>query len=65
MKKLVLTRLIVVHTHEDIDAVSAKIWLAVRNHLVLSPQAYEEIPMKALRDKKMLKFQIYLLFLTI
>jgi len=54
-KKLVISRLIVGHTHEDIDAVFARIWLAVRNQLVLSPQAYEEILMKALRERKNVK----------
>ena len=56
-KKLVLSRLIVGHTHEDIDAVFAKIWIAVRDQAVVSPQAYEEILKRALREKKNVKIQ--------
>lgn len=56
-KKLVLSRLIVGHTHEDIDAVFAKIWIAVRDQAVVSPQAYDEILKKALREKKNVKIK--------
>jgi len=55
--KIVITRLIVGHTHEDIDAVFAKIWKALRDLQVISPQAYEEIMRKALKEKKNLKIK--------
>jgi hypothetical protein len=39
-KKLVLTRLPVGHTHEDIDSKFAVIWKRLRNKFLLSPQHY-------------------------
>jgi len=40
--KVVLTRLPVGHTHEDIDAQFARIWAALRLQYVLSPQMQKE-----------------------
>ncbi len=37
-KKIVITRLPVGHTHEDIDSKFAKIWVGLRNKSVVSPQ---------------------------
>lgn len=39
-QKLVITRLVVGHTHEDIDGKFALIWKRVRDSHVLSPQQY-------------------------
>ena len=39
-KKIVLCRLPVGHTHEDIDAKFAKIWNCIRSKHVLTPQEY-------------------------
>jgi hypothetical protein len=39
-QKIVLTRLIVGHTHEDIDAVFGRVWKGIRNKHVLTPQDY-------------------------
>jgi len=39
-KKIVLSRLMVGHTHEDIDARFAVIWTALRSRHLLSPQSY-------------------------
>jgi hypothetical protein len=47
-RKIVLTRLPVGHTHEDIDAKFAKIWRIIRSAHVLTPQQYEELIIKAL-----------------
>ena len=50
-KKVVLTRLPTGHSHEVIDAVFAKIWKALRNQPILSPQQYEAIIKLALRRR--------------
>ena len=42
-KKVVLTRLPVGHTHEDIDGRFGVIWLSMRCCHVLSPQEYEQV----------------------
>jgi len=41
-KKIVVTRLPVGHTHEDIDSKFAFIWRRVRDAFVLTPDAYKE-----------------------
>jgi hypothetical protein len=41
-KKIVLTRLMVGHTHCDIDAVFGRLWKRIRNKPVLTPAAYSE-----------------------
>lgn len=50
-KKIVLTRLMVGHTHEDIDARFAVIWSALRLQHVLSPQGYAEAICSAFDQK--------------
>lgn len=47
-KKFVITRLIVGHTHEDIDALFGKIWEYIKEEMALTPQAYERLILKAL-----------------
>eukprot|EP01039_Chlorochromonas_danica_P012126 gene12126-13782_t len=42
-KKIILSRLPVGHTHEDIDAVFAHIWKKVQGKHCLTPQAYKRI----------------------
>jgi hypothetical protein len=39
------------HTHEDIDATFALIWEAAKNHNIITPEYYERIILKALRNK--------------
>ena len=51
VKKVLLTRLPTGHSHEDIDAVFAKIWTLTRNQPVLSPQQYEAAIKCALRKR--------------
>ena len=41
--KVVLTRLMVGHTHEDIDARFGTLWLGMRNRHVYSPQDYVKV----------------------
>lgn len=52
-KKVVLTRLPVGHTHEDIDSKFALIWKRVRNQFVLSPVQYADLIEKALATEKL------------
>ncbi len=47
-KQVVLTRLPVGHTHEDIDAKFAVVWMRVRNQFVLSPIQYATLVERAL-----------------
>lgn len=42
-KRVVLTRLPPGHTHEDIDALFAKIWKAIRGDAVLTPEQYKKM----------------------
>jgi hypothetical protein len=42
-KKIILTRLMVGHTHCDIDAVFGRLWKHVRNRAVLSPMDYARV----------------------
>ena len=48
LKQLVLTRLPVGHTHEDIDAKFAKIWVRVRQQHVATMSAYKKLIEEAL-----------------
>ena len=47
-KKIVLTRLMVGHTHCDIDGVFGRLWKHVRNEPILTPEAYSLAVSKAL-----------------
>jgi hypothetical protein len=40
-KKIILSRLPVGHTHEDIDAVFGKLWKYIGDKCVMTPQAYK------------------------
>ena len=51
-KKVVLTRLPVGHTHEDIDAVFGVIWSKVMNHNVLTPKQYKHLLLLSGREKE-------------
>jgi hypothetical protein len=51
VNKIVISRLPVGHTHEDIDATFALIWEAAKNHNIITPEYYERIILKALRNK--------------
>jgi hypothetical protein len=51
-QKIVLTRLPVGHTHEDIDAIFALIWELVKNYCCLSPQQYRHIIKEAIKAKE-------------
>jgi hypothetical protein len=42
-KRVVVTRLPVGHTHEDIDSLFAKIWKKLRRMHVITPQQYEKL----------------------
>ena len=48
----VLTRLPVGHTHEDIDAKFAKIWVAVRGEFCATMEAYRNVIETALMSKQ-------------
>jgi hypothetical protein len=51
-KKVVLTRLMVGHTHEDIDSKFGTLWKKIRSRFVLTPQQYEAQIIKALSTNK-------------
>jgi len=51
-KKLVLTRLMVGHTHEDIDSKFGILWKRIRSRFVLTPQQYQTEIEKALSSEK-------------
>ena len=55
-QKIVWSRLMVGHTHEDIDAVFGRIWKYMRCKHVLTPQAYKQILMECLKRKKVDEF---------
>jgi hypothetical protein len=55
--RVVLTRLPVGHTHEDIDAQFAHIWKALRQQYVLSPQMQEILAIKGLGTKKQVRWR--------
>jgi hypothetical protein len=50
-RRVVLTRLLVGHTHEDIDAIFALIWQFMKNKKALTPQAYARLVQLACRKK--------------
>ena len=52
VNKIVATRLPVGHTHEDIDAQFAKLWVAFRSFPVWTPQTYEEKIRETFQDSK-------------
>jgi hypothetical protein len=47
--KIVLTRLIVGHTHEDIDSKFGVVWTYIRNKTLPTPQAYEKALKRCLK----------------
>lgn len=51
-KKIVLTRLMVGHTHSDIDAVFGRLWTAIRNCHVHTQEAYRDRIIEALSTEK-------------
>jgi hypothetical protein len=51
-KKIVLTRLTVGHTHEDIDSKFGILWKKIRNKFIYTPQQYAERIEKYLSTKK-------------
>jgi hypothetical protein len=51
VSKIVLSRLIVGHTHEDIDAKFGTIWTYIRNQNVLTPQQYKVALEQCLKKK--------------
>jgi hypothetical protein len=55
-RKVVLSRLMVGHTHEDIDAIFGRIWLHMRNMHVLTPQQYKRVLMHCLKRKRVEQF---------
>jgi len=50
-RRVVLTRLLVGHTHEDIDAIFALIWQYLKNHKALTPQLYAVMVAIACKNK--------------
>ena len=52
-KKLVLTRLPVGHTHEDIDSKFALIWKRMRDRFIFTPSAYAEAVITSLTTSKL------------
>ena len=54
-EKIVLCRLPVGHTHEDIDAVFALIWQRIKNGFVFTPQQYEVFILQALAKKALVQ----------
>jgi hypothetical protein len=51
-RKIVASRLMVGHTHEDIDAIFGRIWKHMRNMHVLTPQQYKKVLMSCLKRKR-------------
>ena len=47
-----VTRLLVGHTHEDIDAIFAKIWKKCQGRCILSPQQYVQMILSAMNQRK-------------
>ena len=47
-KKIILTRLLVGHTHADIDGVFGRLWKAVRDITVATPNAYRDLIQRSL-----------------
>lgn len=50
-RHIVLTRLLVGHTHEDIDAIFAIIWQHMKNNTAMTPQTYATLVAHACRNK--------------
>lgn len=50
-RRIVLTRLLVGHTHEDIDAIFALIWQYLKNKRALTPQMYAILVALACKKK--------------
>lgn len=50
-RRVVLTRLMVGHTHEDIDAIFALIWQYMKNKKALTPQIYASMVAMACKNK--------------
>ena len=63
VKEIVLTRLPVGHTHEDIDSKFGKIWTALRSKNILTPQDYEA-ELRKVFESGSLKFDVKDVFLT-
>ena len=59
-KQIVLSRLPVGHTHEDIDSKFALIWKRVRNQFVLTPLKYAELIKEAMTTASIAMFTTYL-----
>ncbi len=51
VRKIVLSRLIVGHTHEDIDGKFGVVWTYIRNKTLLTPQQYEMALKKCLKKQ--------------
>jgi len=49
-----LSRLLVGHTHADIDAKFGQIWMKIRNNHVLTPQRYAALVYNALESQSKL-----------
>jgi hypothetical protein len=58
IEEILLTRLPVGHTHEDIDARFGTIWKATRNQTLLSPQAYERMLRETFKQDKSHRFDV-------
>jgi hypothetical protein len=56
--EIVISRLPVGHTHEDIDAKFAKIWTAARNEHVLTPHNYRELILNAIGKNNKSKLKV-------
>ena len=50
-RRVILSRLLVGHTHEDIDAIFAVIWQFLKNKKVMTPQIYANLLALACRNK--------------
>jgi 3',5'-cyclic AMP phosphodiesterase CpdA len=50
-RSITLTRLVVGHTHEDIDAMFAKIWKHCRSNFCMTPKEYEQNIKSAFKNK--------------
>jgi hypothetical protein len=51
-RQVILSRLLVGHTHEDIDAIFAIIWQFLKNKKALTPQIYAQLLALACRNKE-------------
>ena len=62
VRELILTRLPVGHTHEDIDAKFAKIWVRLRNLHVATMTAYKKLIEEALGNNGSLPIEVIDIF---